>query len=542
MADSSDQFGINDEAACLRQTSPAETATRSGMACAKTTVTRNVLANWFGQFVVIISGFVIPRLINDHIGQERLGVWDFGWSLVSYFGLLTAGIGSAVSRHVAYHRATGDREALNQCASSCMGLFTISALLAAAITLGLWASLSRILPESFAPYLNEAHYIVGFFGLATALSMPTMVYHGVITGYQRYDWTVYAEAGSFFLLFLGILIALLAGLGLRTMAVLIFGAKILEMATKIVMAYRLCPELRISSRYVTRHSLAEQLAFGSKFYLSQLGKVFLYQGNGMLLVYFLGPASLAVYSRSMALVTHANKFLFEYGRVLIPTASSAQASNQDESLSNLVLEGARYSLLLSLPIVLVLTIYGGSLMRIWMGPAFTGDPLLEILAVGHLVALAQTSTFCILVGMNRHGIPAMATIGAAAASLLGSYVLLRVFHTGLLSVAICMAICITLANLIFVPVVVTKACNLTLLRYFGRSVPQAVLACIPFTACLLAARYFLAPSDHRVVLIGLGAGGLILALTYWKIALPESMKTRIRERLHLSRLKGERQP
>jgi len=81
-----------------------------------------------------------------------------------------------------------------------------------------------------------------------------------------------------------------------------------------------------------------------------------------------------------------------------------------------------------------------------------------------------------------------------------------------------------------------------LLRYFGRSVPQAVLACIPFTVCLLAARYFLAPSDHRVVLIGLGAGGLILALTYWKIALPESMKTRTRERLHLSRLKGERQP
>lgn len=37
----------------------------------------SVGANWIGTFVLMVSGFVLPRRIGDCRGQSVLGVWDF---------------------------------------------------------------------------------------------------------------------------------------------------------------------------------------------------------------------------------------------------------------------------------------------------------------------------------------------------------------------------------------------------------------------------------------------------------------------------------
>ena len=61
----------------------------------------NVISSWAAHFVFIIAGFIMPRMIDGRLGHELLGVRDFAWSLVSYFGLVQAGIGSSVNRCVA---------------------------------------------------------------------------------------------------------------------------------------------------------------------------------------------------------------------------------------------------------------------------------------------------------------------------------------------------------------------------------------------------------------------------------------------------------
>ena len=43
----------------------------------------NVLFSWGGNFVFIIAGFIMPRMIDRRLGQELLGIWDFAWSLVN---------------------------------------------------------------------------------------------------------------------------------------------------------------------------------------------------------------------------------------------------------------------------------------------------------------------------------------------------------------------------------------------------------------------------------------------------------------------------
>jgi O-antigen/teichoic acid export membrane protein len=71
---------------------------------------RNVAFAWGGLLINGLSGFILPRIISDHLGQNTLGLWDFAWSILSYFGLLQLGIGASAERYVARHRARGDTE------------------------------------------------------------------------------------------------------------------------------------------------------------------------------------------------------------------------------------------------------------------------------------------------------------------------------------------------------------------------------------------------------------------------------------------------
>lgn len=73
----------------------------------------NTITVWACELVLMVSGFILPRLIDSQIGQEPLGIWDFGWSMVLYLGLVQCGVASSVNRFVAKFRAADDLAGLN---------------------------------------------------------------------------------------------------------------------------------------------------------------------------------------------------------------------------------------------------------------------------------------------------------------------------------------------------------------------------------------------------------------------------------------------
>ncbi|MEO0576640.1 MAG: hypothetical protein AAF004_14340, partial [Pseudomonadota bacterium] len=75
---------------------------------------KNLAVGWIAKISMIISGFVLPRLISDNLGATQLGIWDFGWSLVAYFRLFGMGLASGLNRYVARYDAENEPELLKQ--------------------------------------------------------------------------------------------------------------------------------------------------------------------------------------------------------------------------------------------------------------------------------------------------------------------------------------------------------------------------------------------------------------------------------------------
>ena len=173
----------------------------------------NVLASWGGHLVFIVAGFAMPRLIDSHLGQASLGIWDFGWSIVSYFVLAQVGVGSSVNRYVAKYRSVHDVESLRRTVSSVNVIQMGATLLVLSIT----ACLTYYLPILFGARLGvetvAARWVIALLGASVATQMAFNVFGGVVTGCHRWDVHNAVNSGAYAVIAAGMAAAPAGGAG-----------------------------------------------------------------------------------------------------------------------------------------------------------------------------------------------------------------------------------------------------------------------------------------------------------------------------------------
>jgi len=156
----------------------------------------NLMVSWLSQLVLIFSGFVMPRLVDDKIGQAALGIWDFGWAFVGYLTLVGFGMGASFNRYIAQHRAAGEIVLLNRIANSVVLVQLVIASIVAFVTVLFFASLPTYFGHSLAGYISEAQWVILLLGGSLAVQMVSGSARGLLTGYHRWDIHNALHAGS----------------------------------------------------------------------------------------------------------------------------------------------------------------------------------------------------------------------------------------------------------------------------------------------------------------------------------------------------------
>ncbi len=473
---------------------------------------RNVLANWGGHCVTLAAGFILPRLINDHIGQVRLGLWDFAWSIAGSFFILTGGIGSAVNRYVARHRAVADWTSLNRTVSACMGLYLLCTAGAMALATAASWWIYVLFPAALETGLWEARIVVFLLGISMAAQLPVATYHGVITGHQRYDLATWIETGCRIVSVAAMIGALFLGFGLIALCVLTALREGCVGLLKYLTAHRICPTLRLSLRGIRRGDIRCVLAFGGKTYMNFVADIAAYQLNRVALGAYLGPVALAMFARPLGLVNACQQLIYHFGRVLTPVASDLQASQGDHKLAELLLSATRYSVLLALPMAAFLVVFGDGLLTLWMGEGYRVGHLLTVLAVGHLATFMQIGPYHILLGMNRHGTAALATLIAACISLIINIAGLGFGQFGLEGAAFSIVLPLSIAHGIVVPICAARAVGMPLRKY-AATTARAAFMVAPFVVVIGVMRMGFGGAGMLAISAAALAGGLTHAAT-----------------------------
>ncbi len=484
----------------------------------------SVLFNWGGHFVFIIAGFIMPRMIDRRLGQNLLGVWDFAWSLVSYFQLIGAGISSSVNRYVARHRAVGDIASVNSTVSSACCIMAVSGVL----VLGLTVAASLLLPQTFGARLEEnvreAQWVVLFLGASLAVEIAFQAYNGVLTGCHRWGLQNVINGGWHAITIAAMIICLLKGHGLRALSLVYTIGIVLAYGTRMLFAYRVCEGLRIHPSLVRWGMIREQFVFGGKALIPRVSQLLLNQTTNVLIVLYLGPAMLALYARPRSLLLHTNTLVKKMGYVLIPTVSSLQSEGGSRQVRELVTQSVRYSLYMALPIVFVLSIFGGTILRFWMGPRYDNGAIPAILATGFLVTLGQTPVWPILVGLNGHGRAGVAEFIASLFSAALVFLVLGPLKCGLAAVAAAITLPLAIVNVVYIPHLICRKVGLNVKQYFLSVSTGPAIHTLPFAVCLVAARLIFHSSPYLGLAVGSAVGGAFLVIAYWLHVLPERVK------------------
>lgn len=490
-------------------------------------MTWNILSSWGGHMVFVIAGFIMPRMIDRHIGQISLGIWDFSWSLVSYFGLAGLGIGSSVNRYVAKLRAAEDKNGLDEAVSSVVCIQGIVSVVIALLTAAAVWFLPRFFKMQHAVELSDAQWVVAFLGASLVVQQIFDSNRGVMTGCHRWDLHNGINSGSYAITVVIMVVSLSLGHGLQSLAAIYFAVGFVTEIYRHVVVRKICPDLEIGIRKATWSQSKKMLSFGVKTIVVGLPVLIIIQGVNLLVARHLGPAMLAVFSRPIGLIRNTQTFINKYALVLTPTAGSLQGSGKEGEIRELMIRTTRYSVAMTLPIVLFLAIMGGPILEVWMGPRYEAGTIMAILALGCFFPMTQQSAMTILVGLNAHGTIGAVNLALSVATIVVGSVALDALGWSLIGAAVLVGIFKTAVGAV-VFFFACRSIRISVGRYLRKSFLGPVAAGVPFAITLVVARMAFAGRPFLALAAGCVAGGIVMAPIYWKYFLPQELRNRIR--------------
>lgn len=522
----------------LRDPDPAETAGATAPDLSgRDRIAWNVLASWAGYFVEVATGFVVPRLMDHHIGQTSLGLWDFAWSCVSYFRLAQIGIGQATSRYLARHRAMSDAEGLRRVASSTFGVSTGVAALVLALTGLAVVAAPWLLPGRLGEHVWTAQQVVTALGISLAFNYQCEVFSGILTGSHRWDIHNALNAATNVFSAVAMIATLVLGGGLPAVAWAYTAGTVSAELLRMLVAYRVCPELQLRPAHWSLDQARQLLQFGVKASVSAIAGLVLFQTNNLIIVGHLGPAALALYARPNALLRIPDTLVRKLGFVLAPTASSLQGTGRHDDIRKLVLDGTRAGSAVAVPAMLGLAILGGPLLQVWMGPRYDQGLVMAVLALGMLPSLTQRPVTGVLMGLNLHGFVARMNVLAAVLGIALSVINVKVLGLGLVGAALAISGPTALTTGFLMPAYVCRRLGIQPSEFLRQGLLVPLACAVPFSMALLASRLAFGGQPLLALLCGAFVGGLVLAPLYWRFLLSP-----VQRRAMTGRLRGSVAP
>lgn len=494
-------------------------------------IAQNVMWSWAGHLVFVVVGFIMPRLISDQIGQFALGIWDFCWSLVAYLNVASLGVGSSTNRYVAKYRAAGDTLTLRRAISSVVAIqILIGFIMLVAIAVLVWY-LPVWFGDRLGTYTEATRWVVGLLGGSVVVQMWFDVFRGVITGCHRWDLHNGILSGSYALTAVAMTISLLLGHGLLGLAIIYFSSTVLTELIRVKLAFWICPELSIRLSYVRWMEGKKMLVFGGKSFLLGAPPLIVLQTMNVAIVGALGPAALAVFSRPIGLVRHAETFLNKFSHIFTPMAGSLQGKNDVVALRELLLNGAHHGVAFSLPLVLMFVVLGEALLTVWMGPEYANGDLIALMAAGMFLPMAQGPAVRVLMGLNVHGKIGLVGLSVSLAVLAIGFGVIEMIGWSLINAAIITVIPLMLVNGIILPAYACRHLKVPLWEYVRRAFLVPLLCGIPFLLTLFASRIVFSERPFMMLISGSLSGALVLGVLYWRFIAPPEYREKIQHRL-----------
>ncbi len=477
-------------------------------------------------FVILLVA--MPKLVS-FLGETQFGLFSLAWVVIGYLAFLDVGVNRAATKFISEHLAERDHDSTR---------LIVRTALTANLALGLVGGLSVIL---LSPYLIHSVFKVSadlqsqarlaFY--AVGLAVPVLLVHGVfravLSSYQRFGWINAVNAMATTAQWCAAALLAWKGYGVALVVFATVVARILATAAYGAVLFRLLPDLQLF-RIHRMHGLPKLLKFGSWVTVSQLVSPILVYLDRVLIASFVSLAAVTLYTVPYEAMTRLRIIPSSLAGTLYPAFSERGSESQRAQLQRLYEASIRYLLILMLPGILFLLMFGTDLLSLWMGAQFAKQTtvILQILAFGVLLNCMANVPYNALQALGRPDLT-----GKFHLLELPFYVVLCLFlipRWGITGAALANSVRVSFdAALLFWAT--QKYCHCSIQPFWLRRLPGIVGLNAILAMALLGIRLNLSTSWGRLG-IGALAVGLYFLVVGWFLV-DEHDKPRIGEALRL---------
>jgi len=334
-------------------------------------------------FIVLLAA--MPKLVS-FLGETSFGLFSLAWVTIGYLAFLDVGVNRAATKFVSGHLAEQDHASVLQ---------IVRTAFAANLVLGLAGGLAVVLAT---PYLvhsvfkvssdlsGQARLTFYVVGLAVPVLLVQGVFRAVLSSYQRFGWINAVNAATTAAQWIAAALLAWKGYGVALVVLATVVARFLAALAYAIVLSQTLAGLQLF-RFDGLHGLAKLVRFGSWVTVSQLVSPLLVYLDRALIASFVSLGAVTLYTVPTEVMTRLRIIPASLVTTLYPAFSERGGEDQKDQLQRLYAGSVRYLMIVVLPGILFLVVFGTDLLSIWMGPEFAKQTglVLQILGFGVLL-------------------------------------------------------------------------------------------------------------------------------------------------------------
>ena len=351
---------------------------------------RNVLSNWIGIPVSLAYGLIITPIVVRALDKELYGVWSFLNGLLVYSDLLYVGLGSALIKYVAQHRANDNQDSMNRLFSVVTGIYGVLGI----VCCGIMIAISTQVPYLFAQPLSPeaaraASATCVMLGVQLLFIFIGSAFSGLISGHDRYDLVNVVGISAIALRFVATPFIVQSGQDpLFRLAAMTATVAAIQTLLLAAIAYRLIPRLSLRLVRWQRDELLVLYGFGlPSFFIMFAARIVSFSDTTIVGI-MLGASSVALYTLPLQLMEYAKTAVGGFTGVLLPRLTALTTRGDAVALRNAFLSTTRIACFLTAWLTATLMAIGPAFLNRWIGHSF-GTPVQWVLVFLAVAALGQ---------------------------------------------------------------------------------------------------------------------------------------------------------
>jgi O-antigen/teichoic acid export membrane protein len=486
-------------------------------------IVENIFSSWANLVVTVILAFLVSPIVVTSLGKELYGIWILVTSVTGYFTVLDFGVNTAIVRYISSSAAQKDDKKSRQVYSTSMFIFGTTSLAVLLFS----AVFGYFFQDIFRLYHIPRYYLYVVFmisALDLAGGLVCSVFLGTLAGLQEFKFL----NGSTVLVNLVksavIVIMLKNGYALLTIALLQLAASAVRALSQHYYLKKKYVNIHFSKDEVNRDTVKLIYNYSIYSFIIAVALKLLFYTDSIVIGALVNVSEVVFYAIPSTLLDYLEKFVWSMVAVLVPVISANEAAGANLSNVRLYITGTRYTLLVSLPIMISLYLYGSDFIRLWMGPEFGARSLwvLRLLLLGFGFSFSQLIAHGILKGISRHKVLAYILALEALGNLIISVALARpygiegiAFGTMIPLIAASVAIIIYTCNLL----------NIGMLSYLYKAYAGPILGSVSAVAFAYTIEL------HSATYLDILVSSLFISVTFLVVALPISLEVDQRDYL-----------